>query len=342
MLSDHSILVFLHVFLLKLLIPEPVAESSRKQLVDQENISMAQFSGAVQTKINKSFPQVQGCRKGGVDLYYKQKGVALSSDPLLLQMQEWTAPFPVLLHLLYEELMSEWCDLTHLCPSFSCLPLIPSILCSLSHLFPSFYPSLEGEESRRFIKASVWGSGQEKASLPAFVPSHPRSLASRPGRRGNRSRPASAPPSPSRPLRFLPHGVAGASRLLSHRERHVRGHRAGAFAQEIGFSGHQFPQVSPGNTDWQRVDGPPAWAQTLVQREVSTSHPFTGCCSVTFDPADLCVRAKRASFVPPPPSITLMTSLTSVRFEQFQLKAGRLSHCRDSLSQLKAQSLLLN
>lgn len=153
-------------------------------------------------------------------------------------MQELTAPFPVLLHLLYEELTSEWCDLTHLCPSFSCLPLIPSILCSLSHLFPSFYPSLEGEESGRFIKASVWGSGQEKASLPAFVPSHPRSLASRPGRRGNRSRPASAPPSPSRPLRFLPHGVAGASRLLSHRERHVRGHRAGAFAQEVGFSGH--------------------------------------------------------------------------------------------------------
>lgn len=144
----------------------------------------------------------------------------------------------VLLRLLYEELKSEWCDLTHLCPSFSCLPPIPSILCSLSHLFPSFFPSLEGEESRRFIKASVWGSGQEKASLPAFVPSHPRSLASRPGRRGNRSRPASAPPSSSRPLRFLPHGVAGASRLLSRRERHVRGHRAGAFAQEVGFSGH--------------------------------------------------------------------------------------------------------
>lgn len=116
--------------------------------------------------------------------------------------------------------------------------LIPSFLCSLSHLFPSFYPSLEGEESGRFIKASVWGSGQEKASLPAFVPSHPRSFASRPGRRGNRSRPASAPPSPSRPLRFLPHGVAGASRLLSHREWHVGGHRAGAFAQEVGISGH--------------------------------------------------------------------------------------------------------
>lgn len=197
-----------------------------------------------------------------------------SSDPLLLQMEEWTVPFPVLLHLLYKALVSEGCDLTHLCPCFSCFPLIPSILCSLSHLFPSFYPSLEGEESGRFIKASVWGSGQEKASLPAFVPSHPRSLASRTGCRGNRSHPASAPPSPSRPFRFLPHGVTGASRFLPHWERHAGGHRAGAFAQEVRFSGHQFPQVSPGNTAWQRTDGSPAWAQTLVKREVSSSYRF--------------------------------------------------------------------
>lgn len=184
-------------------------------------------------------------------------------------MEGWTAPSPVLLHLLYKGLMSEWCNLTHVCPNLSCFPLLfPSF--SAPYLFPSFYPSLEGEESGRFIKAPVWGSGQEKASLPAFIPSHPRSLACRPGRRGNRSGSASAPPSPPRPLRFLPHGVTGASWFLSHRERHVRGHRAGAFAQEVRFSGHQFPQVSPGNPGWQRTDGSPAWAQTLVEREVST------------------------------------------------------------------------
>lgn len=142
-----------------------------------------------------------------------------------------------------------------LSPSF-----VPSILHSLSHLFPWFHPSLEGEESGRFAKATVWGGGQEKAPLAAFVPPHPRSLASRPGRRGNRPRPASAPPPPPPPraLRLLPHGVAGPSRVLSHRERHVGGHRAGAFAQEVRFSGHQLPPVSPGNQGRQRTDGSPA------------------------------------------------------------------------------------
>lgn len=186
-------------------------------------------------------------------------------------------PLPMLLHLFYEELMSQWSDLTHLSLFVLSSTFIPSNLFFLSLLFPSFCPSLEGEESRRFIKAPVWGSGQEKASLPSFVPSHPQSLAGQPGRRGNRPCPASTPPPSPRPLRFLPHGVTGASRFLPHRERHVRGHRAGAFAQEVRLSGHQFPQVSPGNPGWQRTDGSPAWAQTLVKREVSTwSNSDTG------------------------------------------------------------------
>lgn len=166
-----------------------------------------------------------------------------------------------------------WKDELHLCfyichVKSSCLSdeiwltrLPVSLFCSLHLLLftSSHSPSLEGEESGGPIEAPVWGGGQEKAPLPAFVPSHARALASRPGRRGNRSRPASAPPpSPPRPLRFLPHGLAGASRFLSHRERHVGGHRAGAFAQKVRFSGHQLPQVSPGNPGRQRAHGPPA------------------------------------------------------------------------------------
>lgn len=62
---------------------------------------------------------------------------------------------------------------------------------------------------------------------------------------------------------------------------------------------------------------------------------------MTFDPADLCVKAKRTSFVPPPfynPDGVLHV----FRLEQFQIEAGNLSEiCGESLSQLKAQSLLL-
>lgn len=136
-----------------------------------------------------------------------------------------------------------------------CLLHLPSpLLVSLTRLCPSS----EGEKSRRFIEALVRGGSQEETSLASVVPTHPRPLGGRPRCRGHRPRPPPPPPSPPRPLRFLPDGIAGASRLLPHRERHGWGHRTGASAQEVRFPGHQFSQVAPSNARRQCSDGPPA------------------------------------------------------------------------------------
>lgn len=126
---------------------------------------------------------------------------------------------------------------------------------------PSLSPSLEGEESRRLIKALVGGGSQEETSLTSLLPAHPRPLIGRPC-------PPSPPPSPPRPLRFLSDGLTGPSRLLSNREWYGGGHGDGASAQEVWFAGHKLPQVSPGTTCRQRFDGPSAWTQAPVQREV--------------------------------------------------------------------------
>lgn len=152
------------------------------------------------------------------------------------------------------------------CLVLSSLCLHP-LLFHLPHPLPSLRPSLEGEESRRFIKAPVRGGSQEKTSLTSLFPAHPRPLISRPRRWGHRPCPPSPPPSP---LRFLSDGITGASRLLSNRERYGRGHRTGASAQEVRLPGHQFSQVAPSNAHWQCSDGSPAWTQTPVQREVGT------------------------------------------------------------------------
>ncbi|XP_035812308.2 E3 ubiquitin-protein ligase SH3RF3 isoform X4 [Amphiprion ocellaris] len=117
---------------------------------------------------------------------------------------------------------------------------------------------LEGEESRRSVKAPVGGRSQEETSLAPVLPANPRPLIGWPRRRGHRPRPPSSPPSPPRPLRFLSNGVAGTSRILSNRERDGGGNGPGASAQEVRLPGHQLPHVAPGNTRWQCSDGPQA------------------------------------------------------------------------------------
>lgn len=136
-----------------------------------------------------------------------------------------------------------------------CLLHLPS---PLLVSFPRLCPSSEGEKSRGFIEALVWSGSQEETSLASVVPAHPRPLGGWPRCRGHRPCPPPPPPSPPCSLRFLPDGVAGASRLLPHRERYGGGHRTGASAQEVRFPGHQFSQVAPSNTRRQCSDGPPA------------------------------------------------------------------------------------
>lgn len=132
------------------------------------------------------------------------------------------------------------------------------VLILLIDMFVYILPASKGEKSCRFAEAVVGGRSQKETSLSPLLTTHPRPLAGWPRRRTHRPNPPSSLSSPPRSLRLLSNGVAGPSRLLSNRERHVGGDRAGASAQEVRIPGHKLPNVAPGYTSRQCSSGPPA------------------------------------------------------------------------------------